>query len=42
MEQIGKGMGVAATELKLQVIRLMEAKTLRRKRRWHGTKHFAR
>jgi hypothetical protein len=41
IEQIGKGMGVATKELKLPVIKLMEAKKLKTKGQRRGTKYFA-
>jgi hypothetical protein len=40
IEQIGKGMGVATKELKLPVIKLMEAKKLKTKGQRRGTKYF--
>ena len=42
IEQIGKGMGVATKELKLPVIKLMEAKKLKTKGKKRGTKYSAR
>lgn len=42
IEQIGKGMGVATKELKLPVIKLMEAKKLKTKGQKRGTKYFVR
>ena len=41
IEQIGKGMGVPTKELKLPVIKLMEAKKLNTKGQRRGTKYFA-
>ena len=41
IEQIGKGMGVATKELKLPVIKLVEAKKLKTKGQRRGTKYFA-
>ena len=41
IEQIGKGMGVATKELKLPVIKLLEAKKLKTKGQKRGTKYFA-
>ena len=40
IEQIGKGMGVPTKELKLPVIKLMEAKKLKTKGQRRGTKYF--
>jgi hypothetical protein len=41
IEQIGKGMGVATKELKLPVIKLVEAKKLKTKGQRRGTKYLA-
>ncbi len=41
IEQIGKGMGVGTKELKLPVIKLMEAKKLKTKGQRRGTKYLA-
>jgi hypothetical protein len=41
IEQIGKGMGVATKELKLPVIKLLEAKKLKTQGKKRGTKYFA-
>jgi hypothetical protein len=40
IEQIGKGMGVATKELKLPVIKLVEAKKLKTRGQRRGTKYF--